>query len=147
MFNGESLLLSLYVWLFVDPMDCSMPGFPVLPRICSISCPSSWWCYITILFSTALFSLCLQSLPASESFPISGLFPSGGQSIEASALALVLLMNTQGWFPLGLTGLITLRSKRLSRVFFSTIWKHQFFDTQPSLLSSFHICTWLLEKS
>ena len=136
-------MFNLYVWLFVDPMDCSMPGFPVLPRICWSSCPSSWWCYITILFSTALFSLCFQSLPASESFPISGLFPSGSQSFEALAL---VLMNTQGWFPLGLTGLISLQSKKLSRVFFSTIWKHQFFDTHPSLLSSFHICTWLLEK-
>ena len=62
---------------------------------------------MTILFSPALFPLCLQSFPASESFPISGLIPSGGQSIEASALALVLLMNTQCWFPLGLTGLIS----------------------------------------
>ena len=73
-------------------------------------------------------------------------FPSCGQSIGASALASVLPMNIQGWFPLGLTGLISLLSKGLSRVFSSTIQKHQFFSAQPSLWSSSHICTWLLEK-
>ena len=79
---------------------------------------------------------------------MSQLFTSGGQSTEASASASVLPMNIQGWFPLGLTGLISLQSKRFSRVFSSTtIQKHQFFGTQPSLWSKFHIHTWLLEKT
>ena len=78
---------------------------------------------------------------------MSWLFASGGQSIGGSAAAPVLPMNIQGWLPLGLTGLISLLSKRLSRDFSSTtIWKHQFFSTQPSLWSNSHTCTWLLEK-
>ena len=82
--------------------------------------------------------LCLQSFPPSGSFPLSRLFASGGQSIRASASASVLQMNIHSWFPLGLTDLISLQSKGLSRVFSSTtIWKHQFFDTQPSLQSTF----------
>ena len=89
---------------------------------------------------------CLQSFPTSGSFPMSQLFTSGGQSIGASASASVLPVSIQGWFPLGWTGLISLLSKGLSRVFSSTtIWKHQFFDIQPSLWSNSHICTWLLE--
>ena len=83
----------------------------------------------------------------SGSFPMSRLFASGGQSTRASASASVLLMNIQGWFPLGLTGLISLQSKGLSRVFSSTIaWNHQFFSTQPSLWSNSHIRTRLREK-
>ena len=75
------------------------------------------------------FSFCTQSFPASGSFPVSWLFTSGGQSTGVSALASVLPMNIQGWFPLGLTGLISLQSKGLSRVFSSTtIWKHQCFS-------------------
>ena len=73
------------------------------PRACSNSCPLSWWCHPTISSSAASFSFCLQSFPASGSFPMSRLFTSGGQSTEASASASVLPMNTQGWFPLGLT--------------------------------------------
>ena len=105
-----------------------------------------WVCdVITISSSVTLFSFCLQSFPASGSFPMSQLFESGGQSIGASAS--VLPMNIQGLFLLGLTGLISLQSKGLSRVFFSTIiQKHQFCGTQPSFWSSSHICTWLLEK-
>ena len=92
-------------------------------------------------------SSCLQSLPASGSFPMSQLFASGGQSIGTSASVLLLPMNIQGWFPLALTGLLSLQSKGLSRVFSSTtVWKHQFFGTQPSLWSNSHICIWLLEK-
>ena len=80
-------------------------------------------------------------------FPMSRFFASGGQSIGASASASVLLMNIQGWFPLGLTGLIFLKSKGLSRVFSSTtIQKHQFFSAQPFLWAKCHICTWLLGK-
>ena len=88
-----------------------------------------------------------SNFPASRSFPMSWLFASGGQRIGASASASVLPTNIQGWFPLGLTGLISLVSKGLSRVFSSTIvLKHIFFGTQPSLWSSSHIHTWLLEK-
>ena len=79
---------------------------------------------------------------------MSQFFVSGGQTIEPSASASVLPMNIQGWFPLGLTGLVSLQSKGLSRVFSSTtIWKHQFFSAQPSLWSNSHICTWLLKKT
>ena len=134
------------------PMDCSMPGFPVLrylsPGIFSNSCPWSWWCHSTISFSVAPFSSCPQSFPASGSFPVSWLFPSGDQSIGASASASILLMNIQNWFPLGFTGLISFPVKGLSQVFSSTtIQKHQFFSAQSSLWSNTHICTWLLEKS
>ena len=87
----------------------------------------------------------LQSFPALGSLPTSWLFASGGQSIGVSAS--VLPMNIQGWFPLGLTGLISLQSKGLSRVFSSiTVWTHQLFGAQPSLGSNSHICTWPLEK-
>ena len=84
--------------------------------------------------------LCFQSFPASGSFTMSQLFASGGQSIRA--LASTLPMNIQGWFPLGLTGLISLQSKGLSRVFSSTtVWRHQFFGAQPYLWSNSHICS------
>ena len=114
-------------------MDCSTPGFPcpsLSPRVCSNLCPLSPWCHPTISFFVTLFSSCPQSFPASGSFPMSQLFASGGQSIGASAS--VLPMNIQGWFPLGLTSLISFLSKGLSRVFSNTtVWKHQFFGTQP----------------
>ena len=91
---------------------------------------------------------CLQSFPASGSFPVSWLFASGDQSIGASDSASVLPVNIQGWFPLRLTDLISLLSKGLSRAFFNTTFqKHQFFNAQPSLWSNSHICTWLLEKT
>ena len=116
------------------------------PWVCSNACSLSLWCHPVISSSVISFFSCPQSFPASGSFPISWLFASGGQSIGASTLAPVLPMNIQGWLPLGLTDLILL-SKGLSRVFSSTtIWKHQFFGTQPFLLSSSHICTQLLEK-
>ena len=106
------------------------------PRVCSNSCPLSQWYHPTISSSIFPFSSCPQSFPASGSSPMSQLFTSGGQSIRASASASVLPMNIQGWFPLGLTGLISLQSKGLSRVFSSTaIQKHKFFGTQPSLLN------------
>ena len=116
------------------------------PRICSNSCPLSWWCPPTILSFFIPFFF-LQSFPASGFFPVSQFFPLGGQSIGVSALASVLPMNIQGWFPLGLTNLISLQSKGLSRVFSSaTIPWHQFFGAQPSLWSSSYIHTWPLEK-
>ena len=115
------------------------------PGVCSNSRPLSQWCYLAISSSAAIFSFCLQSFPASGSFPMSWLFASGGQSTRA--LASILPMNIQGWFPLGWTGLISLLSKELSVVFSSiTVWKHQFFDPQPSLWSNTHIHTWILEK-
>ena len=118
---------------------------PLSPRVCSNSYPLSWWCYVTISSSVIPFSFCLQSFPASGSFPVSQLLAQSGQSTEASASASVLPMNIQGWFPLGLTGLISLLSKGLSRVFSSTtIQNYQFFGAQPSLWSNSHIRTWLL---
>ena len=94
------------------PCPSRSPGF------CSNSCPLSWWCHLTI----SSFSSCPQSFPASVSFPASRLFASGGQSIGASASASIFPMNIQGWF-LGLTDLISLQSKGLSRVFSSTSLK------------------------
>ena len=109
------------------------------------TCPLSWLCYITILSFATPFSFSLQSLSASGSFPISQVFILGSQSIRA--LASALPMNTQGWFPLGLIGLISLQSKGFSNVFSdTTVQKYQFFGTQPSLQSNSHICTWILEK-
>ena len=93
------------------------------------------------------FSSFLHSFPASGSFPMWWLFASGGYNIGASASASVLPMNVQDSFPLGLTDLISLKSKRFSRVFSSTtIQKDQFFSAQPSLWSNSYIHTWLLEK-
>ena len=110
-------------------LSCLSPS----PRACSNSCPLSRWCHPTNLSSVNLFSSCLQSFPASGSFQMSQFFTSGGQSIGASASVSVLPMNIQDWFPLGLTGLISLRSKGLSRVFSSTtVQKHQFLGVQPS---------------
>ena len=88
---------------------CSSPS----PRACSNSCPSSWWCHPAISSFVSPFFSCLQSFPTSGSFPVSQFFASGGQRIAVSALASVLPMNIQGWFPLGLTGLISLQSKSL----------------------------------
>ena len=101
---------------------------------CSNSFPLSHWCHPTISFSVVPFSSCLQSLPASRSFPLSQFFTPGGQSIGVSASISVLPMNIQDWFPLGLTGLISLLSKGLSRVFSNiTVQKHQFFSVHGSL--------------
>ena len=123
-------------------LPCPSPS----PRACSHSCPLSWWCHPTISSSVTPFFSCLQFSPISGSFPMSQFFTSGGQSIGASASALVLPMNIKGWFPFGWTGLISLQSKGPSRVFSSTIvWKHQFFSSQPSSWSNSHIHTWLLE--
>ena len=117
------------------------------PRACSNSCPLSWWYHPTISPSVIPFSSCPQSFPASGSFPMSQFFASGSQRTGASALASFLPVNIQDWFPLGLTGWISLQSKGLSRVFSNTtVQKHQFFSTQPSSQSNFHIHTWPLEK-
>ena len=107
--------------ILCDPINCSTPSLcPSLsPRVCWNSCPLSQWYPLTISSSVVLFSSCPQSFPASGSFPMSWCFASTGQSVGASASASVLPMNIQGWFPLGLTGLISLLSKGLSRVFSS----------------------------
>ena len=134
-----------YAWL-----SCPLPGFPVpspSPGVYSNSCPLSQCCHPTISSFVSPFSSCLQSFPALGSFSMNQFFASDGQSIGASASASVLPVSIQGWFPLGLTGLISLQSKGLSRVFSSiTVWKHHFFGAQPSLWSNSHISTWLLEK-
>ena len=115
--------------------------------VCSNSHPLSQWCHPAISSSVIPFSSCLWSFPASGSFLMSWLFSSGDQSIGASASALVLPMNIQDWFPLGLTSLISLQSKGLSRVFSNTtVQKHQFLGAQLSLWFYSHIHTWLLEK-
>ena len=93
-----------------------LPSPSLSLKVCSNSCLLSWWCYLTISSSATFFSSCPQSFPASGSFPTSQLFTSGGQSTGASASASVITMNIQGWFPLGLTDLISLLSKELSRV-------------------------------
>ena len=109
-----------------SPMDWSMPGSPVLhylPKFAQMHVHGIGWCHPTLSSSVIPFS-CPQSFPASESFPTSGLFTSGGQSISVSASASVLPMNMQGCFPLGWTGLISLPSMGLSRVFSSTSPRH-----------------------
>ena len=112
------------------------------PRVHSNSCPSSRWCHPAISSSVVSLSSCPQSLPVSESFPMSQLFAWGGQSIGVSALASVLPMNTQDWSPLEWTGWTSLKSKGLSRVFFNTtVQKHQFFSPQLSSQSNSHIHT------
>ena len=116
------------------------------PGVHSDSRPLSWWCHPASSSSVVPFSSCPQSLPASESFPMSQLFTWGGQSTGVSALASVL-PNTQDQSPLQWTGWISLQSKRLSRVFSNTtVQKHQFFGTQLSSQSNSHIHTWPLEK-
>ena len=117
------------------------------PGVHSNSHPSSRWCHPAISCSVIPFSSCPQSLPASESFPMSQLFASDGQSIGVSALASVLPKNTQDWSPLVWTGWISLQSKGLSRVYSNTtVQKHQFFGAQLSSQSNSHIHTWPLEK-
>ena len=102
-------------------LPCPSPA----PGACSNSCPSSQWCHPTISSSVVLFSSCPQSCPASGSFTVSQFFTSCGQSIRNLASASVLPMNIQDWFPLGFTGLISLQSKGLSRIFSnSTAQKH-----------------------
>ena len=117
------------------------------PGAYSNSCPSSQWCHPTISSTVFPFSFCLQSFPASGSFPVSQFFVSGGQSVGTSATASILPMNIQDWFPLGWTGWISLLSKGLSRIFSNTtVQKHLFFSTQLSSQSNSHIHTWPLEK-
>ena len=130
-------------------MDCSPPSFPVLHYFPEFTQTLGPWVSDTISPS--------HPLPPTSPFALNlsqhqGLFQwvntlSGGQSTRASGSASVLPLNIQGWFPLGLTGLISLQYKGFSRIFISTtIQKHQFFGAQASLWSNPHMCTWLLEK-
>ena len=124
-------------------LPCPSPNAGVYPK----PCPSSQWCHPTISSSVIPFSSCLQSFPASGSFQMSQLFPSGGQSIGVSASTSVCPMNTQDWSPLWWTGWISLQCKGLSRVFSNTtVQKHHFFSTQLSSQSNSQIHTWPLEK-
>ena len=128
MYRFSSVQLLSCVQVFVTPWNAAYQDFPSIinSRSLTNSCPLSQWCHPTILSSVVPFSSCLKSSPASGSFWMSQLFTSGSQSIWASAS--VPSMNCQGWFPLGLTALISLQSKELSRVFSSTtLQKHQFF--------------------
>ena len=133
-----------------NPMNRSTPGFPVhhqLPELTQTQHPSSPWCHPAISSSVVPFSSCPQSLAASESFPISQLFPWGGQSTGVSALASFLPKKSQGWSPSEWTGWISLQSMELSRVFSNiTVQKHQFFGAQLSSQSNSHIHTWPLGK-
>ena len=143
--------LSFSRWVMSDSLQphelqhAMLPCPSLSPGVCSNSCPLSRWCHPTISFSVTPF--CPQSFPVSVSFLMGRFFESGDQSIGASVSASILMMNIQGWFPLRLTGQISLLSKELLRVFSSTtVQKHKFFGAQPSLWSNSHIHTWLLEK-
>ena len=133
LFQFSRSLKSDFLWphgLQHARLPCPSPT----PRAYPNSCPLHWWCHPTISSSVVPFSSCLQSFPELGSFPMSHLFASGAQSIGVSASASVLPMNIQDWFPLELTGWISLQSKGLSRVFSNTtVTEHQFFGTQLSL--------------
>ena len=107
----------------------------------------SRWCHPAISSSVVPFSSCAQSVPASESFPMSQLFAWGGQSTGVSALASLIPKKSQGWSPSEWTGWISLQFKGHSRIFSNTtVQKHQFFSAQPSSQSNSHIHTWPQEK-
>ena len=141
-------VLSVSLWLHSlqhARLPCPLPS----PRICPSSCPLNWWWHPTISSSVSLFFFCLQSFPASGSFPMSHLFTLGGQSIGASASASVLLKSIWGWFPLRLTGFISLaprdsqesstapQFKNISSLALCLLYR----------LSSSYMCTWLLERA
>ena len=133
-----------------NPMDCSTRGFPVLHHLPELAQTHVHWVGVPsnhlILYHPLL--LLPSIFPTIRVFANESALCTRGQSIGASASALVLPMNIQDWFPLGLTGLISLQSKRFSRVFSNiTVQKHQFFGAQPSLWSNFHIHTWLKNHS
>jgi len=135
--------------ILLDPMYCSMPGFPVLHHLPELAQTNILWVGDAIQPSHPLLSPSPPAfnLPSFRVFSNESAFLWCGQRIGDSASASVLPMNIQGWFHLGLTGLISLQSKGLSRVFFNiTVQKHQIFSTQLSLWSSSHMHTWLLEK-
>ena len=145
----SSVQLLSRVRLFATPWMAARQASLSLttPGVHPDSCPSSQWCHPAISSSVAPFSSCPQSLPASESFPMSQLFARGGQSTGVSALASFLPKKSQGWSSSEWSGWISLQSKGLSSVFSNTtVQKHQCFGTQISLYFNSHIHTWLLEK-
>ena len=138
------------IWLFVTPMDYSRPYFPVLHDLPELAQTHVHWVSDAIQPSRPLPSPSPSVFSLSQHqdfFLMSQLFASGGQSIRASVSSTVLPMSIQDWFPLGLTGLMSLQFKELSRIFSNTtVQKHKFFSAQLSLWSNSHIYTWLLEK-
>ena len=131
-----SSIAQLCLTLRLHGLQHARPSCPSLtPRVYSNSCPLCWWCHPTISSSVIPFSSCLQSFPASGSFPVSQLFASHGQSVGVSASVSVLPMNIQGWFPLGLTGsfrIDLLSAKGTLRSFLHHCnWKHWWFSAQP----------------
>ena len=162
--NFLNIVHYLYVVLFVfcccsvthscpilcDSVAWGTPGLPILYHLLEPTQTHVHWvsdAIPTISSSVVPFFYCVQSFPTSGPFLLSQLSVSGGQSIGVSASASVLPVNTQGWFPSGLTDLILLQPKGLSRVFSNTtVQKHQFFVAHLSLWSNSHILTWLLEK-
>ena len=137
------------VWLFATPWIAARQASLSITNFqsSSDSRPSSQWCHPAISSSVVPFSSCLQSLPASESFPMSQLLAWGSQSTGVSAFASFLPKKSQGWSPSEWTGWISLQSKGLSSIFSNTtVQKHQFFGTQLSSQSNSHIHTWPQEK-
>ena len=148
-FQFSSVQSFSHVQLFAIPWiaacQASLPS--PTPGVHSESHQSSQWCHPAISSSVFPFSSCPQSLPASESFPMSQVFTWSGQSTEVSALASFLPKKSQGWSPSEWTGWLSLQSKGLSRVFSNTtVQKHQFFGAQLSSQFNSHIHTWPLEK-
>ena len=142
-FSGSVVSNSATPWIAARQASLSITNSWSSPKLC----PLSRWCHPAISSSVVPFSSCPQSLPASESFPMSQLFAWGDQSTGVSASASFLPKNTQDWSPIGWTGWISLQSKGLSRVFSNTtLQKHQFFGAQLSSQSNSHIHTWPLEK-
>ena len=140
MLSSVELLSRVQLLVTHESQHARPPCPSPTPGVHSDSYPSSRWCYPAISPSIVPFSSCPQSLPASESFPMSQLFPWGGQSTGVSALTSFLPKKSQDWSPLGWTGWISLQSKGLSRVFSNTtVQKHQFFGTQLSSQSNSHI--------
>ena len=132
--NSVQLFNCVWTLRLCGQLHIRLPCPSPIPGAYSNSCPSSWWCHPTISCSVVPFSSHLQFFRLSGSLPMSHFFTSGGQSIGESDLASVLQMNIQDWFPLGLTGWISLQPKELSRVFTNTIvQKQQFSSTQLSL--------------
>ena len=139
-------VMSDFLWLH-ESQHARPPCPSTTPGLHSDSRPSSQWCHPAISSSFIPFSSCPQSLPATESFPMSQLFTWGGQSTGVSDLTSFLPKKSQDWSPLEWTGWISLKSKGLSRVFSNTtVQKHQFFGAQPSSQSNSHIHTWPQEK-
>ena len=139
MYRSSSVQLLRCVQVFVTLWTIARQDSPSIINSVRLkhSCPLSWWCHPTISSSVIPFSSCFQSFPASGSFLMSQLFVLGGQNIGASAS--VLPRNIQNWFPLELTGWISLKSKGCSRVFSNTtVQTHQFFGVHSPTLTSIH---------